>query len=67
MEAGYLLGILESRKTVASKRDDLLAALPDAQLLLTLPGTGAVTCATFLAEVGDIGRFDNACVLSTYN
>ena len=66
LEATYLMNILESRKKVAQSRDELLAQIPEAQLLMTLPGLGAVTCATFLAEVGDISRFSNAAKLASY-
>lgn len=33
---------------------------------MTLPGLGAVACATFLSEVGDIFRFDSAANLAAY-
>lgn len=55
LEASYLLATLKSRKEVAAKRDEALSAMPEAQILMTLPGLGAVTCATFLSEVGDDG------------
>ena len=66
LEAAYLLRILESRKKVASERDKLLAQMPEAALLMSLPGTGAITCATFLSEVGDVSRFPSASKLASY-
>ena len=66
LEAAYLLRILESRKKVAAERDRLLAQMPEAALLMSLPGTGAITCATFLSEVGDVSRFPSASKLASY-
>ena len=66
LEAAYLLATLKSRKGVAARRDAALAEMPEAQILMTLPGLGAVTCATFLSEVGDISRFDSAAKLAAY-
>ncbi|MBQ9006987.1 MAG: IS110 family transposase [Atopobiaceae bacterium] len=40
--------------------------MPEAQILMTLPGLGAVTCATFLSEVGDVSRFGSAAKLAAY-
>ena len=65
-EASFLLTVLASRKKVAESRDELLSQMPEARLLMSLPGLGAVTCATFLAEVGDISRFPNASKLASY-
>src|SRR5205085_4142231 len=36
---------------------ELLADNPDFQRLLTLPGVGAITALTILAEAGDLRRF----------
>lgn len=43
-----------------------LGASPGYQALLSLPGFGPVTSATFLAEVGDVGRFKRARHLLSY-
>ncbi len=40
--------------------------LPEAPILLSLPGTGAVICATFVAEVGDASGFSSAAKLAAY-
>ena len=53
-------------KDVAARRDEALSAMPEAQILMTLPGLGAVTCATFLSEVGDVSRFGSAAKLAAY-
>jgi len=37
----------------------LVAQVPNADKLLAIPGIGLVTVAGFLAEVGDISRFDD--------
>ena len=66
MEARRLSSALESRKTVAKKRDAILEAIPEAEILMSMPGVGAVTCATFLAEVGDVTRFPTAARLASY-
>ncbi len=66
LEASYLLATLKSRKDVAARRDEALSAMPEAQILMTLPGLGAVTCATFLSEVGDVSRFGSAAKLAAY-
>jgi len=33
---------------------------------MSMPGVGAVTCATFIAEVGDISRFPSPAKLASY-
>ena len=66
LEAAYLLATLKSRTGVAARRDAALAEMPEAQTLMALPGLGAVTCAAFLSEVGDISRFDSAARLAAH-
>ena len=66
MEAQRLSSALESRKVVAGKRDSVLAGIPDADILVSMPGVGAITCATFIAEVGDASRFASAAKLASY-
>ena len=65
-EAAFLLATIRSRREVAAKRDAVLARMPEAQILLSLPGTGPVTCATFIAEVGDASAFDSSAKLAAY-
>lgn len=66
LEASHLLSTLRSRKGIAARRGEALSSMPEAQVLMSLPGLGAVTCATFLVEVGDISRFDSAAKLAAY-
>jgi transposase len=40
--------------------DQLLARHPDAALIRSLPGMGAVLVAEFIAQAGDLGRFTSA-------
>jgi transposase len=40
--------------------DQLLACHPDAALIRSLPGMGAVLVAEFIAQAGDLGRFTSA-------
>lgn len=66
MEAQSLSSALGSRKSVAEKRDKTLKLLPEANILMSLPGVGAITCATFIAEVGDVTKFSSAAKLAAY-
>lgn len=65
-EAGRLIAALSARKDVAEKRDKVLAELPEAAILMSMPGNGAITAATFIAEVGDASGFQNASKLASY-
>ena len=40
--------------------------LPEAKLLMTMPGVGTITALTVLAEVGDFSRFDKAEKLASF-
>ena len=46
--------------------DELLDRIPEAQLLLSMPGVGRVTAATFVSEVPDVGAFASAAKLAAY-
>lgn len=55
--------VLASRQRIARLDSDLKEALtrhPDGALILSLPGMGATLTAEFIAEVGNIDRFDTA-------
>ena len=65
-EAGRLLSALRERKAVAERRSSLLAGMPEARILMTMPGVGEIVCATFLSEVGSIDRFRSAAKLASY-
>ena len=56
----------EAAKTLSRKIADLIAQLPLAQLLRTIPGVGVVLAATIAAEIGDIARFASAANLRSY-
>lgn len=66
MEARRLSSALESRKAVAKKRDMVMRLIPETEILMSMPGVGAVTCVTFIAEVGDISRFSSPAKLASY-
>lgn len=66
MEARRLSSALESRRVVAEKRDMVMGLIPETEILMSMPGVGAVTCATFIAEVGDISRFPSPAKLASY-
>lgn len=66
MEARRLSFALESRRVVAEKRDAVMGLIPETEILMSMPGVGAVTCATFIAEVGDISRFPSSAKLASY-
>ena len=46
-------------QTVTDLLETLVAQVPNADKLLSIPGIGLVTVAGFLAEAGDISRFDD--------
>ena len=66
VEAASLGAALGARERVGRRVDELLASMPDAQILLSMPGVGRVTAATFIAEVGDVSRFGSAARLASY-
>ena len=66
IEAASLRSALDARERVGRRVDELLASMPDARVLLSMPGLGRVTAATFIAEVGDISRFSSAAKLAAY-
>ena len=49
----------KQQTTVTELLTGLVAQVPNADKLLAIPGIGLVTVAGFLAEVGDISRFDD--------
>lgn len=59
--------VLRTRKRIAEieeRLEELLSAKPEAQLVRSLPGMGVVFTAEFLAEAGDLERFDSADALA---
>ena len=63
---GSLRSALDAREAVGARVDELLGRIPDAQVLLSMPGVGRVTAATFVSEVPDVGAFASAAKLAAY-
>lgn len=56
-----------SRASASRARlESLLAGEPAAAILMSMPGVGVVTAATFMAEVGDASGFRSAAALAHY-
>ena len=66
IEAASLRSALDAREAVGARVDELLGRIPDAQVLLSRPGVGRVTAATFVSEVPDVGAFASAAKLAAY-
>lgn len=66
LEARSLRSALEAREAVGARVDELLGGIPEAQLLLSMPGVGRVTAATFVSEVPDVSLFPSAAKLAAY-
>ena len=59
--------ILRARERIASldeRLEKLLSSKPEAKVVRSMPGMGALFTAEFLSEVGDIGRFASADALA---
>ncbi len=55
--------MLRTRERIAEldrRLEELLAAIPESEIVRSLPGMGVVFTAEFLAEVGNLGRFASA-------
>lgn len=66
IEAASLRSALDAREAVGARVDELLGRIPEAQVLLSMPGVGRVTAATFVSEVPDVGAFASAAKLAAY-
>lgn len=51
-------------KEIEERLEDLLSTKPEAQVVRSLPGMGVVFTAEFLAEAGDLERFESADALA---
>lgn len=58
--------IKDQIKSLEKAREQILETLPESQSLLSIPGIGPVYAAGILAEVGQIGRFENEAKLAKY-
>lgn len=66
IEAASLRSALDAREAVGARVDEPLGRIPDAQVLLSMPGVSRVTAATFVSEVPDVGAFASAAKLAAY-
>ncbi|MFD6273934.1 IS110 family RNA-guided transposase, partial [Nocardia asteroides] len=64
--AGSLTAVLEQRKLLAGRIEELLEAHPLSKVLMSMPGVGVRTGARILIEVGDGSTFPTAGHLAAY-
>lgn len=65
-EAALYASLLGRRDSAMEALAAALEGVPEASLLMTMPGVGPVTAGTFVAEVGDASGFGSAAALSSY-
>ena len=65
-DAKSYAALLEERDAAREALADALENVPEACLLMTMPGVGPVIAGTFVAEVGDASGFRSAAALSSY-
>ncbi len=64
--AGSLTAVLDQRKLLAARIQELLEAHPLSQVLTSMPGIGVRTGARILIDVGDGSTFPSAAHLAAY-
>ncbi|WP_369383314.1 IS110 family transposase [Streptomyces sp. cg36] len=64
--ASSLQSVLEQRKLLAARIEELLEAHPLSQVLISMPGIGIRTAARILIDVGDASGFATAGHLAAY-
>lgn len=64
--AASLQAVLDQRKLLAGRIEELLEAHPLSQVLISMPGVGIRTGARILIEVGDGSSFPSAAHLAAY-
>lgn len=64
--AARLAQVVAERRELSAELGSLLAASPEAAILMSVPGVGPVTAATFLCEVGDASSFPTSSKLASY-
>ncbi|TRV80099.1 IS110 family transposase [Streptomyces sp. 130] len=64
--AGSLQAVLDQRKLLAARIEELLEALPLSKVLTSMPGIGVRTGARILIGVGDGSSFPSAAHLAAY-
>ena len=65
-DAKSYAALLKERDAAREALADALENVPEACLLMTMPGVGPVIAGTFVAEVGDASGFRSAAALSSY-
>lgn len=60
------LNKLEDREEIAHDVNDILDSIPEAEILMSMPGVGRKTAAAILMAVGDLSDFDTAEQLASY-
>lgn len=63
---GSLHAVLDQRKLLAARIEELLEAHPLSRVLTSMPGIGVRTGARILIDVGDAGSFPSAAHLAAY-
>lgn len=58
--------IMKSIKSLDSKVRIYASGLPDAKILMSIPGVGPVTALKYLVEIGDIERFKKSRAVGAY-
>ncbi|MEV4744729.1 IS110 family transposase [Streptomyces sp. NPDC049555] len=64
--AGSLRAVLDQRKLIEKRIEDLLEAHPLSKVLISMPGIGVRTGARILIDVGDASTFPTAAHLAAY-
>ncbi|MEU9126487.1 IS110 family transposase [Streptomyces sp. NPDC048506] len=64
--AGSLRAVLDQRKLIEKRIEDLLEAHPLSKVLISMPGIGVRTAARILIDVGDGSTFPTAAHLAAY-
>lgn len=66
-DAATYATMLEERDAAREALAEALENVPEACLLMTMPGVGPVVAGTFVAEVGDASGFKSSAALSSYS
>lgn len=61
-----LLSKIEGIKKLDREVEKMAADLPQAQLLMSVPGVGPVTALTYLMEIGEVSRFHSSRAVGAY-
>lgn len=64
--AKMILHLQQEQARIEKLISSYLKDIPEAEILLSLPGVDAVLCARFLSAIGSIDKFDNSDKLALY-